>query len=504
MATVYLAQDIKHERPVALKVLRPALGHVDGPRPLPPRDHHRRPAAAPAHPQRARLRARPRACSGTPCPTCGARASATGSSARAGCRWSEALRITSEAGRALDYAHREGVIHRDIKPENILLTLDGDTLVADFGIARALGEPEREPADAGGPRARHAGVHGARAGHRRARGGRADRPVLAGASCCYEMLAGRPPFEGTTGAAVIARGSRRRCRRCARAARGARGQRARPAAGDGARPGGPVRVRGRVRPGARRGGGDAGRRARRDPRVRGRAARGAGRLVGGAPGSRPACWCPRALALVAALSVGGIAAPLGRHVRARRRRGQHASRRAAVRQRGRQHQRLLRRRHGRRDPRQADRARPAAGDRPRQLHASIAAAPSRPRRSARSSGPATCSPARCAGPGRGRDEPRGGEPGAGGPGRRRGADRPVAGIVRRVAHRRVQGPVRHRRQGGRRARTWRSAPASRTRCASGRPRTCRPTTPTSRARRSAPRPPTRTRTAGRPRTIRTP
>src|SRR5215218_7543478 len=51
---------------------------------------------------------------------------------------SEAFRITSEAGRALDYAHREGVIHRAIKPENILLTLDGDTLVADFGIARAL------------------------------------------------------------------------------------------------------------------------------------------------------------------------------------------------------------------------------------------------------------------------------------------------------------------------------------------------------------------------------
>ena len=38
-----------------------------------------------------------------------------------GCRSSEAFRITSEAGRALDYAHREGVIHRDIKPENILL-----------------------------------------------------------------------------------------------------------------------------------------------------------------------------------------------------------------------------------------------------------------------------------------------------------------------------------------------------------------------------------------------
>src|SRR6188508_1052921 len=50
----------------------------------------------------------------------------------------DALRIAREAADALDYAHREGVIHRDIKPENILLS-EGHALVADFGIARALG-----------------------------------------------------------------------------------------------------------------------------------------------------------------------------------------------------------------------------------------------------------------------------------------------------------------------------------------------------------------------------
>jgi eukaryotic-like serine/threonine-protein kinase len=49
----------------------------------------------------------------------------------------EAARIAKEAAGALDYAHRHGIIHRDIKPENILLS-DGHALVADFGIARAI------------------------------------------------------------------------------------------------------------------------------------------------------------------------------------------------------------------------------------------------------------------------------------------------------------------------------------------------------------------------------
>ena len=61
----------------------------------------------------------------------------------------DALRIAREAADALNYAHRHEVIHRDIKPENILLTAEGHTLVADFGIARGLGGEDPQLTETG-------------------------------------------------------------------------------------------------------------------------------------------------------------------------------------------------------------------------------------------------------------------------------------------------------------------------------------------------------------------
>jgi TolB-like protein len=115
----------------------------------------------------------------------------------------DALAITRQVAGALAYAHRHDVVHRDIKPENILLE-SGEAVVADFGIARAItaaggdnltqtgfaiGTPlymSPEQASAGG-----------------ALDGRSD--VYSLACVLYEMLAGHPPFVGGTAQAILAR-----------------------------------------------------------------------------------------------------------------------------------------------------------------------------------------------------------------------------------------------------------------------------------------------------------
>jgi serine/threonine-protein kinase len=112
----------------------------------------------------------------------------------------EAVRITREIALALDYAHRLGIVHRDIKPENILLS-HGRALVADFGIAKALGE-------AAGPRLTETGLVIGTAAYmspEQAAGDAIDaRTDVYSLGCVlYEMLAGEPPFTGPTGHAMI-------------------------------------------------------------------------------------------------------------------------------------------------------------------------------------------------------------------------------------------------------------------------------------------------------------
>ena len=143
MATVYLARDLRHDRHVALKVLHAELGASLGPERflreirLAARLQH--PHILPVH--ESGETAGPALVHDALCRR--ARACATGCGASGSSRSTTPCGSRSEVARALDHAHRHGVIHRDIKPENILLTEDGDTLVADFGIGRARARSAR-------------------------------------------------------------------------------------------------------------------------------------------------------------------------------------------------------------------------------------------------------------------------------------------------------------------------------------------------------------------------
>ena len=203
MATVYLAHDLKHDRQVAIKVLRPELAAVIGaerflaeikttanlqhPHILPLFDSGEVEGTVfyvmpyvEGESLRDRLAREKQLPIG------------------------DAVRVAAEVASALDYAHRHGVIHRDIKPENILLH-DGQALVADFGIALAvsrsngstrmtetgmsLGTPQyMSPEQAMGERDIDA---------------RAD--VYALGCVLFEMMAGEPPFSGPTAQAIIAK-----------------------------------------------------------------------------------------------------------------------------------------------------------------------------------------------------------------------------------------------------------------------------------------------------------
>jgi serine/threonine-protein kinase len=202
MATVYLAKDLKHDREVALKVLRPELGAVLG---IERFLAEIKITARLDHPHILTL---------------------IDSGAAEGFLYyvlpfvrgeslrdrltrdkqlgiEEALAITRQVAGALDYAHRQGVIHRDIKPENILIQ-EGEAMLADFGIALAVQE-------AGGKRLTDTGLSigtpqymsPEQATGDRQLDGRSD--IYSLGAVLYEMLAGEPPVTGPTAQAMIAK-----------------------------------------------------------------------------------------------------------------------------------------------------------------------------------------------------------------------------------------------------------------------------------------------------------
>ena len=214
MATVYLARDIRHDRDVAVKILRAELAQSLG------RERFLREirlAARLSHPHILPLFDSGEAdgqlyyvmpvVEGQ---TLRDRLDAVGQLPIA-----EAVRIACEIAAALDHAHRHGIVHRDIKPENVMLQ-DGHVLVADFGIGKALAadgdqHPERPNAARDLPGAlTELGVTigtPAYMSPEQAVGEAVDgRTDIYSLGCVlYEMLVGEPPFTGPNVQAVIAK-----------------------------------------------------------------------------------------------------------------------------------------------------------------------------------------------------------------------------------------------------------------------------------------------------------
>ncbi|MBE0594394.1 MAG: serine/threonine protein kinase, partial [Gemmatimonadales bacterium] len=202
MATVYLAEDLKHTRKVALKVLRPDLAAVlGGERFL----QEITTTAGLQHPHILQLFDSGNAGGWLyyvmPFVEGGSLRDRLDRERQLSVE--DALRITTTIAGALDFAHKRGVIHRDIKPENILFQ-EGVALVADFGIAVAV-------TSAGGERLTATGLSLGTPAYmspeqiagERDHDARSD--VYSLACVTYEMLAGDPPFLASNAQAVMAK-----------------------------------------------------------------------------------------------------------------------------------------------------------------------------------------------------------------------------------------------------------------------------------------------------------
>jgi serine/threonine-protein kinase len=202
MAVVHQADDLKHGRSVAIKILRPEIAIVLGAERF---VREIRTCAALQHPHILGLidsgEAGRTAYFVMPL--------VDGESLRDRLRRekqlpvTDALRIASEVASALDYAHRRGVIHRDVKPENIMLQ-DGRALVTDFGIAL-------DGASAQETRITGTGVSIGTPHYMSPEQATGEREItlrsdVYGLGCVvYEMLLGEPPFTGPTTQAIVAK-----------------------------------------------------------------------------------------------------------------------------------------------------------------------------------------------------------------------------------------------------------------------------------------------------------